>query len=445
MELPREGEVLPPPTFDNERPERCVRISAHTSIEAIESLVELSKEFAYLFAWSAREMSWVKPEVAMRCLSVGKGVCPVQQKRRPLSEEKEEALRKEVGKLLDVGFVEEARYTTWLSNAVLVPKESGHWRMCIDKLVDATANHEALIFLDMFSGYHQILMCEEDREKTMFMTPFGNFHYKVMSFGLKNAGATYQHMVNTVFQRQTGRNMEAYVDDLVVKRKRRDDHLNDLRETFETMRAHSLRLNPLKCVFGVDTGKFLGFMITKRGIESNPKQVEAIGLLEPPRAPKEVQSLNGLLAALGRFIPRSADRGAPFFRVLKRVARFKWTEECDEAFEQLKNMLVAPTVMTAPWAGEVLYLYIVVSRTAVSAVLVSRVTTDGEERHVYYVNKVMTGPETRYAPIEKAALAVVAAEEKLRPYFQAHAGVVLTNLPLKSTLGSMDVAGRMVK
>ncbi|CAL1396009.1 unnamed protein product [Linum trigynum] len=211
------------------------------------------------------------------------------------------------------------------SDANLMPR--------IDQLVDAIAYHETLSFLDMFFGYHHILMCEEDREKTAFMTPFGNFRYKVMSFGLKNVGATYQRMVNTVFQGQIGRNVEAYVDDLVLKSKRREEHLRDLRETFETMRAHSLRLNPLKCLFGAEAGKFLGFMITKRGIEANPKQVEAIRRLEPPRTPKEVQSLNGRLTALGRFIPRSSDKDAPFFRVLKRA---------DEAFEQLKSLLVAP-------------------------------------------------------------------------------------------------------
>ncbi|CAL1396321.1 unnamed protein product [Linum trigynum] len=355
-------------------------------------------------------------------------------------------------------------YVTWLSNVVFVPKPSGDWRMCvdytslnracltdaypmprIDQLVDYTAYHEMLRFADMFSGYHQIPMAEEDRSKTAFMTPFGNFCYRVMAFGIKNAGATYQRMASNVFRKQIGRNVEAYVDDLIVKIRRREDHLEDLRETFQAMRAHRLRLNPLKCVFNTEAGKFLGFMITKRGIEANPKQVDAIPRLTPPKTPKEVQGLAGRLAALGRFIPRSADRAAPFFRTLKKAVRFQWNTECDGAFEELKQLLAASTLMTVPKAGETLYLYIAVSEVSVSAVLVSREAPSGEDKLVYYVSRTMVAHERRYAPIEKAALAVVMVAAKLRPYFLAHTIVVLTNLPLKSTLGSMDVAGRLDK
>ncbi|CAL1400208.1 unnamed protein product [Linum trigynum] len=446
------------------RPERCVRISAEAPAEMKERLIALLKEFAELFAWSAMEMPGVKPETAVHRLAVEEGRRPVQQKRRNLSPEKEAALRVEVDKLMGANLVEETSYVTWLSNVVFVPKPSGDWRMCvdytslnkacptdaypmprIDLLVDSTAYHEMLSFVDMFSGYHQIPMAEEDRPKMAFMTPFGNFCYRVMAFGLKNAGATYQRMVNNVFQQQIGRNVEAYVDDLIVKSRKREDHIGDLRETFQAMRAHRLQLNPLKCVFGAEAGKFLGFMITKRGIEANPKQVDAILKLTPPKTPKEVQGLAGRLAALGRFIPRSADRAAPFFRTLKKAARFQWTTECDGAFEELKQLLSAPTVMTAPRAGEPLYLYIAVSEVSVSAVLVTRGAHSGEDRPVYYVSRTMVPHERRYAPIEKAALAVVMAATKLRPYFQAHTVTVLTNLPLKSTLGSMDVAGRLVK
>ncbi|CAL1393508.1 unnamed protein product [Linum trigynum] len=163
----------------------------------------------------------------------------------------------------------------------------------IDFLVDATTYHEALSFRDMFSGYHQIPMVEEDRAKTTFMTPFGNFCYRVMTFGLKNAGATYQRMVNQVFRKQLRRNVEAYVDDLIVKRKRRRDHIMNLRETFETMRHFRLRLNPKKCVFLAEVGKFLGFMITKRGIEAYPKKIEAIMSLAPPSNAEGGTRING--------------------------------------------------------------------------------------------------------------------------------------------------------
>ena len=125
-------------------------------------------------------------------------------------------------------------------------------------------------FLDAFQGYHQIPLALEDQEKTTFVTPTGNYHYKVMPFGLKNAGSTYQRMMTRIFEPQLGKNIEIYVDDMVVKSKVLFEHLGDLGGTFNVLRRHKLRLNASKCFFGVGSGKFLGYMVTHRGIEVNP-------------------------------------------------------------------------------------------------------------------------------------------------------------------------------
>ena len=146
----------------------------------------------------------------------------------------------------------------------------------IDLLVDATAGHEMLSFMDAFSGYNQILMAEQDQEKTAFITDRGLYCYRVMPFGLKNAGATYQRLVNRMFKGQIGRNVEVYVDDMLVKSKNSSGHLDDLRETFQTLRGYGMKLNPDKCAFGVGSGKFLGYMVSRRGIEANPEKIEAI-------------------------------------------------------------------------------------------------------------------------------------------------------------------------
>ena len=128
----------------------------------------------------------------------------------------------------------------------------------IDTLVDSTTRHELLSFIDAFLGYNQIKMKEEDQEKTSFVTSQGLFCYKVMSFRLKNAGATYQRLMNKMFVHQLKRNVQVYVDDMLVKSVREDDHLNDLQETFNTLQSYNMKLNPSKCVFRVTTGKFLG-------------------------------------------------------------------------------------------------------------------------------------------------------------------------------------------
>ena len=190
----------------------------------------------------------------------------------------------------------------------------------------------------------------------------------MMPFGFKNIGATYQRLMNKMFAHQIGRNVQVYVDDMLVKSLRENDHLNDLQETFDTLRSYNVKLNPSKCVFGVTTGKFLGFMVSQRGIEVNPEKVRAILELEPSKTVKAVQSLNGKVATLNRFVSKATDKCLSFFRVLRKL--FEWTDECQKAFEDLKKYLSSPPLLSPSKPGEELYLYIAVSQAAVSAALV---------------------------------------------------------------------------
>ena len=176
--------------------------------------------------------------------------------------------------------------------------------------------------MDAFSGYNQICMAEEDEEKTAFIANRGIFYYKVMSFRLKNAGATYQRLLNKVFTDRLGRNIEAYIDDMLVKGKTMSQHIVDLKKTFSTLRTYGMRLNPTKCAFGVSSEKFLGFVISQRGIEANPEKIRALLKLSPPRTVKEVQSLAGKVAALSRFISKTAERCLPFFKALRQHKNF---------------------------------------------------------------------------------------------------------------------------
>ena len=194
-------------------------------------------------------------------------------------------------------------------------------------------------FLDAFQGYHQIPLALEDQEKTAFMTPVGNYHYKVMPFRLKNAGSTYQRMMTRMFEQQLGKIIEVYIDDMVVKSKRVSEHVRDLEKIFAILRENRLRLNASKCSFGVGSGKFLGYMVTYRGIEVSPDQIKAINSLQAPRNPKEVQKLTGMIAALNRFISRSADRCRPFYLLINKWKGFEWSEDCVRAFQQLKEYL----------------------------------------------------------------------------------------------------------
>ena len=172
----------------------------------------------------------------------------------------------------------------------------------IDQLVDATVGHPRMSFLDAFQGYHQIPLALDDQEKTTFVTLVGNYHYKVMPFGLKNAGSTYHRMMTRMFESLLGKNMEIYIDDMVVKSKKVSEHLGDLQVVFEILKSYKLRLNASKCSFGGGSSKFLGYMVTHRGIEVNLDQIKAITNMQTPRNLKEVQKLTGMAAALNRFI-----------------------------------------------------------------------------------------------------------------------------------------------
>ena len=204
-----------------------------------------------------------------------------------------------------------------------------------------------------------------------------------------------------------------------------------------------MRLNATKCSFGVGSGKFLGFIVTHRGIEVNPDQIKVINNLQPPRNPKEIQKLTRMMAALNWFISRSANRCRPFFLLLYKWKEFEWSVECVVAFQQLKQYLSRPSIMSSPVVDEVLFAYIVVAFYAVSFVLIQ--VDSGIQRPIYYVSKSLNEAEVRYLPLEKAILAVVHATRKLPHYFQAHTVVVFTQLPLKSILKSADYTGRVAK
>nr|KYP61098.1 Transposon Ty3-I Gag-Pol polyprotein [Cajanus cajan] len=241
-----------------------------------------------LFAWAALEMPGIDPKFICHRLVVCRDARLVAQKKRKMGDEKRKVANAEVKKLLQVKFIREVTYTTWLANVVLVKKANGKWRMCtdytdlnkvcpkdayplpcIDRLVNGASGHSVFSFLDAYSGYNQIKMNPADEEKTAFITENANFCYKVMPFGLKNARATYQRLMDKVFQGQIGRNIEIYVDDMVVKSNSMADHIVDLAEIFGELRKHNMRLNPEKCTFGVKGGKFLGFMLSTRGIKAN--------------------------------------------------------------------------------------------------------------------------------------------------------------------------------
>ena len=173
--------------------------------------------------------------------------------------------------------------------------------------------------MDAFSDYNQISMDPNDQEKTSFVMGQGTYCYRVKSFGLKNAGATYQRLVNRMFHKQIGTSMEVYIDDMLVKSTTAELHIAHLAEAFQILKEYNMKLNPAKCAFRVSAKKFLGFIVNNRGIEANPDKIRVVLDMPLPSNIKEVQRLTGRIVALSRFVSKASDKCQPFFQVLKKA------------------------------------------------------------------------------------------------------------------------------
>jgi hypothetical protein len=245
-----------------------------------------------------------------------------RQHLRHFADDRRDAIKKELAKLLATGFIREVFRPGWLPTpSSSAKKNTNEWRMCvnytdlnkhcpkdpfglprIDQVIDSTAGCDLLCFLDCYSKYHQIAIKEEDQEKTAFVTPFGAYFYTMMLFGLT---------------KQLNRNVEAYVDDVAVKTQNFDMLIVDLEETFACLREYQWKLNPKRCIFGIPSSKVLGFIISHRGIEANPKKISAITNMKAHTCIKDVQKLTGCMAALKKFILRLGEWGLPFFKLIK--------------------------------------------------------------------------------------------------------------------------------
>ena len=334
---PEPSEELEPIQLDDQ-PEHLAYVGSKLAEDLRSLLIHFLKQNKDVFSWKQEDMGGIDPAIITHRLSVSPSFKPVKQKRRSFTPERQKANNEEVGKLLQAGAIREVEYPEWFANVILVKKANGKWRLCIDftefnracpndsfslpridLIVDATASHELLSFMDVFSGYNQISMDPDNQEKTSFVTGQGTYCYRVMPFGLKNAGATYQRLVNKMFQKQIGTSMEVYIDDMLVKSTTAELHIAHLAEAFQILKKYNMKLNPAKCAFGVSAKKLLGFIVNNRGIEANPDKIKAVLDMPPPSNIKKVQRLTGRIVALSRFVSKASDKCQPFFQVLQKA------------------------------------------------------------------------------------------------------------------------------
>ena len=293
------------------------------------------------FAWQYDEMPEIDLKLVAHSLNVESGTRPVVQPMRTFHPEVETQITQKVKKLLLAGFMKPIQHLRWLSNIVPVKKKNGQIRCYVDFrnlnkacpkdefplpnmdfLIDFVEGHTMFSFMDGFSGYNQIFMSPKDVEKTAFRTLIRKIYYTVMTFSLKNAGATYQRTITAMFHDMMHREIEDYVDDIVVKSKTREDHFGILKKVFERCRLYKLKMNPLKCAFGVLASKFLGFLVHQHGIDVDPIRASAIATMKFPTTHKELKSFFGKLSYIRRFILGLAVVTSTFAPLLKKGAPF---------------------------------------------------------------------------------------------------------------------------
>jgi hypothetical protein len=294
----------------------------------------------------------------------------------------------------------------------------GYLMLVADALVNVAAGHKVINFMDGNAGYNQIFMAVEDIAKTAFKCPghIGLYEWIVMTFGLKNVGATYQRAMNNIFHEHIGKIVEIYIDDVVVKSKSYEEHLVDLRRMLECTRKHGLKMNPNKCAFGVSAGQFLGFLIHERGIGVGQKSINAIDNIKVPSNKKELQSLIGKINFIRRFISNMLERIQPFTPLLKFKAdqKFVWGEEQQMALENVKHYLKSPPVLMPPQDKKLSKLYLSANEQAIGSALVQEF--EGKERVVYFMSRRLLDAEIRYSAVERLCLCLYFSCTKLRRY-----------------------------
>ncbi|GJU43732.1 reverse transcriptase domain-containing protein [Tanacetum coccineum] len=362
---------------------QLVTIRGGLSAECRHALIHTLRKNVDIFAWTPADMTGIPRAITEHSLDIYPHIEPKAQKKRSLAPERKKVATDEVNEWLKAD----------LNKACpkdLYPLPEIDWK------IESLMGFQYKCFLDAYKGYHQIQMKNKDEEKTAFHTEEGVFCYTKMPFGLKNVGATYQRLVNYAFKEQIGVNLEAI----------------------------NMKLNPEKCSFGMEEGKFLGYIVTLEGIRANPEKTKSVMDMPSPRTLKQMQSLNTLKKCTNK-------------------KDFRWKEAVEAAFPEMKKLVCELTTLTTPKKGETLMMYLAASNEAVSAVLLTK--RDGRKMPIHYVSRSLQGAKTNYALMEKLVMALVHAARRLRRYFHAHPIKVITDSPIGQVLNNSGASRRLEK
>ncbi|UYV65600.1 hypothetical protein LAZ67_3004808, partial [Cordylochernes scorpioides] len=387
---------------------------------------------------------------------------PIKHRPYRVSPTERQAIQTEVDKMLDAGIIRHSE-SPWSSPVILVKKKDGNWRFCvdyrrlnkvtkkdvyplprIDDTLDSLKGAKFYSSMDLRSGYWQIEVDEADREKTAFITPDGLYEFLVMPFGLCNAPATFERMMDKILKGLKWTMALCYLDDIVVYSKSFNEHLHRLEIILQCLDKAELRLNPKKCLFGTKRIRVFGHLVDSKGIYPDPEKIEAIAKFPTPKSITDVRSFIGLCSYYRRFIENFAEKAAPLHEVLKKDNKFTWNSDQQDAFDSLKKALMSEPVLAYFEEQLPTELHTDASGYGIGAVLVQ--INDGKERPVGYASRTLSKAEKNYSTTERECLAAIWAINKFRPYLFGREFVIVTDHHALCWLSNLkDPTGRLAR
>lgn len=380
----------------------------------------------------------------------------------PLNGPKKTFLKEEIKRLLKEGIIEECE-SPWSSPVVLVPKPNGSFRLCVDfralnsvtvadtypmpritDLLQSATSTNFMSTIDLQQGYHQVVVAEEDRDKTCFVTPFGTFRYNRMPFGLKNAPMTFARLMDRFRTGLGDRSVYTYMDDILILSDSFEKHVDDVTAVFERLRHFKLRARREKCCFGRESIKYLGHVISREGIGPDHSKVEAISCIPHPTTTKQVASFIQTCSWYRKFIPEFADQARPLTMLLKKNAVFRFGDAQKAAFDTLKEKLISAPLLTQPDWSKPFIVRTDASNYALGGVLLQG--EEKEEKPIEYASRLLTPAERNYSSVEREALAVIWCIEKFRSYLEGAEIIVASDCqPLQWLFSLKTPTGRLAR
>ena len=422
-------------------------------------LAELLTKFSDIFASSSLDLGHTR--LIQHEIDTG-DARPIKQRPYRVSNSQRVEIDRHISNMLNQNIIQVSA-SPWSSPVVLVQKKDGTTRFCvdyrklnavtrkdsfplprIDDALDSLSGSKFFSTLDLQSGYHQVAMHPNSKDKTAFISHSGLYEFNVLRFGLTNAPPNFQRLMGKVLHGLDWKICLIYIDDIIIFSSTFEEHLHRLALVFTRLREANLKLKPSKCSFASNSVDFLGFVVSSDGILPNPDKIEAVRSFPVPKSVKELRSFLGLSNYYRRFVEGFSKIASPLNRLTRKDVVFSWSPECQSAFQTLKDRLCSPPILSYPNFAQPFHLFTDASQTAVGYILGQ--ILDGKEHVIAYGGRELSHAETRYSTTEREALAVVDGIKRYQPYLSGKKFYVHTDHGSLSWLMSVkDPTGRLAR